>query len=112
MPAPEVGQPLPRADDASSAPEKWSDWILAEGGHLDQFRRVFGPVDKEMIWSALFREIRTTPIASIRPARGGGVNCQVDCLLSLNARSSNVRSIWHFSDANAAPKLATAFPTT
>jgi hypothetical protein len=65
-----------------------------------------------MIWAAIFSEIGIAPIASIRPARGGGVNCQVDLLLSLNDRAVRVRSIWHYADDNAAPKLATAFPTT
>ena len=112
MPRPEVGKPLPSAENAWSPPEKWTDWILAERGHLNDWGRVFGAVDSQMIWAALTSEIGTAPIASIRPARGGGVNCQVDLRLSLNARAAQVRSIRHFAYDGAAPKLTTAFPTT
>jgi hypothetical protein len=112
VPAPQVGKPLPRAEDAWSAREKWTDWILAGRGHLDDWRRVFGAVDRDMIWTALTGRIATAPIESIRPAVGGGVNCQVDLLLTFNNRSADVRSIWHYQDDNATPKLVTAFPTT
>jgi hypothetical protein len=112
VPAPEVGKPLPRAEAAWSAPEKWTDWILADRGHLHDLYRVFGAVDQDMIWTALTSRIPTAPVDSVRPAGGGGVNCQVDLLLTFNGRTANVRSIWHYADENAPPKLATVFPTT
>ncbi len=53
MAQPEIGQPLPRAPEAYSAPEKWETWILAEPGHGPDWRRVFGAVDRAAVWQAL-----------------------------------------------------------
>jgi hypothetical protein len=112
VPAPEVGRPLPRAEDAWSAPEKWTDWILAERGHLHDWRRVFGEVTSEMIWEALATGVPTARVVSTRPGRKAGLDCRVDLVLTLNQRTATVRSIWHYAHDDNAPKLVTAFPTT
>ncbi len=109
---PEIGCPLPRASDAYAAPEKWTSWILADDGHGPDWLRVFGHVDHETIWPALAEAVRSAPVDAIRPAFAGSLVCRVDVSLVFNERTARIRSIWHYADDNAAPRLVTAFPTT
>jgi hypothetical protein len=111
VPVPEIGKPLPRAEDAYSTPEKWELWILADDRHGPDWRAVFGEVDAETAWSALAQAVLAAPVVSVQRT-GAHVTYRVDVVLTLNRRTAIVRSAWHYSDENAAPRLVTAFPTT
>lgn len=112
MQRPTIGRPLPRAEHAYSSPEKWALWILAGEHHGPDWRRVFGLVDRETVWAALASSVVSAPVASVRAVIGGRVTCRVDLPLTINDRTATVRSIWHYADDDAAPRLVTAFPTT
>lgn len=109
---PQIDQPLPRARDAYSSAGKWDDWILHEEHHGPDWRSVFGEVDAEMIWPALTEAILVAPVISVRRVADGGVSCGVDVSVTLNDRTSTVRTAWHYADEEDAPRLVTAFPTT
>ena len=49
---PEIRHPLPRAPDAVSDRSKWTGWILAAGGHGEDWAAVFGVGldDADRIW--------------------------------------------------------------
>lgn len=112
MPAPTIGEPLPRAGDALVTPEKWTEWILADRGHGDEWARVFqvGPADSEEIWQAIVDAVLDAPVSAVRNV-AVGVTCEVHLQLTLKARSAVVRSAWHYADTEDAPRLVTAFPT-
>jgi len=40
----------------------------------------------------------------------GSVLCRVDMSLTFNNRTATVRTIWHYADEDAAPRLVTALP--
>lgn len=60
-----IGQPLPRAAEAHSAPEKLT-WILAEHGHGREWARVMRirSDDAERLWSAIAQAILDAPVSS------------------------------------------------
>ena len=111
VPSPAVGELLPRAAEAYSAPEKWDQWILAGRGHGWEWARVFrvGPADVEEIWRAITEAVLDAPISSVHRA-DTGVSCAVYAVLEIGARTAPVRSVWHYANAEAAPRLVTAFP--
>ena len=112
MPAPNVGQPLPRADEAYAAPEKWAEWILADRGHGGEWARVFlvHPSDSEQIWQAIANAVLDAPVSAVRKV-AVGVACEVRIELTIEERTATVRSAWHYADTDDAPRLVTAFPT-
>jgi len=112
MPAPTVGHPLPRADEAYGTPEKWAEWILAHRGHGQEWARVFGagPADAERIWQAIADAVLDAPVSAIRNV-ALGVTCEVRVELTIGERTATVRSAWHYADTEDAPRLVTAFPT-
>jgi hypothetical protein len=113
MPTPKIGNRLPRAAEAYTTPQKWSDWILAPHGHGREWARIFrvSPTDVEMIWQVLAEGILDATISSVREVKVG-VSCEVQVDLTINSRTARVRSAWHYVDPDAAPRLVTAFPTT
>jgi hypothetical protein len=110
--SPTVGEVLPRGTEAFGAPEKWDQWILAGRGHGWEWARVFrvGPADVEQIWRAIAEAVLGAPISSVREVSPHGFSCEVQIALEINARTAPVRSVWHYADAQAAPRLVTAFP--
>jgi hypothetical protein len=111
LPPPVVGGVLPRAAEAFGVPEKWDQWILAGRGHGWEWARVFrvGPADVEEIWRAIADAVLDAPISSVRKLTVG-VSCEVQIVVTINARTAAVRTVWHYADAQAAPRLVTAFP--
>jgi hypothetical protein len=89
MPAPTVGQPLPRADEAYAAPEKWAEWILADRGHGEEWARVFNvhPSDAERIWQAIASAVLDAPVSAVRHV-ALGVTCEVCVELTVNERTT------------------------
>jgi hypothetical protein len=65
--------------------------------------------DSERIWQAIADAILDAPVSSVRKV-DVGVSCEVRAVLTINARTATVRSAWHYIDAEAAPRLVTAFP--
>lgn len=110
--APIVGEPLPRAGDAYTAPEKLK-WILAEDGHGREWRRVLSIAsdDSERLWRAIVTGVLRAPVSAIRDLGPFGVGCEVRVLLTLNARSVSVITAWHYERAGDPPRLITAYPT-
>jgi hypothetical protein len=78
MPWPTIGEVLPRAEDAYSKPEKWSEWILAHEHHGPDWSALFGAVDFESIWPALADAILIAPALDVRDVGDGGVSCRVE----------------------------------
>jgi hypothetical protein len=109
---PAVGEVLPRAAEAYTAPEKWDQWILAERGHGWEWAKVFrvGATDAERIWSAIAEAVLDAPIASVRDGSPHGLNCQVRVMLTLDDRTAHVMTIWHYASKSHAPRLVTAYP--
>jgi hypothetical protein len=112
VPSPAVGETLPRSAEAYAAPEKWDQWILAGRGHGWEWARVFrvGPADVEEIWRAIAEAVLDAPISSVREVSPHGFTCKVQIVVTINARTAAVRTAWHYADAEAAPRLVTAFP--
>jgi hypothetical protein len=68
-----------------------------------------GPADVEQIWGVIAEAVLDAPISSVRRA-DTGVSCAVYVVLEINARTAAVRTVWHYADTGAAPRLVTAFP--
>jgi hypothetical protein len=112
MSVPTVGQPLPRAAEAYTTPEKWTDWILADRGHGREWARVFRvcPAHAEQIWHEIANGVLNAPVSSVREV-ALGMTCEVHMELTIRARTATVRSAWHYADTEDPPRLVTAFPT-
>jgi hypothetical protein len=109
---PEVGKPLPRSESAYAPPEKWTGWILAEEEHGPQWRTVFGDVDRDQVWEAMTAQLQSALITNIRTPGSFGLTAEVAIRLTLNERTATVLTAWHYDYEGAAPRLATAYPTT
>lgn len=113
MPFPAVGEPLPRASDASAPAEKWTGWILVARGHGPQWSRVFGigPDDGDQVWGAIARAAPEARVSSVRDREPHGVVCGAEMVLTLNGRTARVATAWHYRTTNDPPTLVTAYPT-
>jgi hypothetical protein len=84
MPFPTIGQPMPRAADAYATADKWRGWILAAGGHGEEWARVLewarvfhaGPQDSERIWAAIAAAVVHAPVSVVRDRATNGVVCR------------------------------------
>jgi hypothetical protein len=110
---PQVGDPLPRAAEAWYEPSKWDGWILATRGHGPEWARVLHVSldDVNLIWETIAAAVLTNPVAKIRDLGAYGLNCRVDIQLTIGPRSAPIRTVWHYADANSAPRLVSAYPT-
>jgi hypothetical protein len=104
---------MPRAADAYARVDKWQGWILAAVGHGEEWARVFhaGPQDSEPIWAAIAAAVVHAPARSSATERRTAVVCGVDFTLTINDRTASVATAWHYPDADAAPRLVTAYPS-
>jgi hypothetical protein len=112
MPFPVIAQPLPRAGDAYTTLDKWHGWILAKSGHAEEWQDVFrvGRPDIGRVWAAIAVAVQDGLVSSVRDRSPHGVVCGVDVVLTINDRTSQVATAWHYADAEAAPRLVTAYP--
>lgn len=110
---PQIGDPLPRADQAWFEPVKLDDWILGEDGHGKEWRRVFhvGLEDRERVWEAIASAVRNAPIATVRNRGFKGIVCSVKVELTIGERTAPVTVGWHYASEKAAPRLVTAYIT-
>ena len=104
---------MPRAADAYTTADKWQGWILAAAGHGAEWARVFqaGQQDSERIWTAIAGTVVHPPVAVLRDRAPHGVVCGVEVTLTINDRTASVATAWHYADADAAPRLVTAYPS-
>jgi hypothetical protein len=108
---PRIGDPLPRATDAWCAQDKLTDWILSEGGHGPEWNRIFRVTvdDLDLVWESITEGVLTAAITAIRQPNTG-IGCEVLFELKVNGRVAFVVTAWHYADANAMPRLVTAYP--
>ncbi|HEY2283876.1 MAG TPA: hypothetical protein VGH60_10045 [Solirubrobacteraceae bacterium] len=109
--APIIGEPLPRAAEAYTVPEKLA-WILAEG-HGREWARVLR-VDEDdawRFWSAITLAVLDAPIYKVTDRKPYGMVCGVKTILAVGKRTANARTFWHYKHAHDAPRLVTAYPT-
>jgi uncharacterized protein DUF6883 len=111
MSAPTVGQPLPRAEDAYVEDEKWNGYVIADVGHGREWRRVFGPIDSGDLWAIIATAVLTSDVTEIRDLGQFGVSCRVPINVTINEHTAPVRTVWHYENDRAAPRLVTAYPT-
>ena len=112
MALPEIGEPLPRAADAWVDDAKWTGWILAARGHGREWQRVVAGGAGDELWLVLAAGVRNAPVTELRDLGAFGVTCRVPLLLPFGANTIAVRTIWHYADGGAAPRLVTAYPAT
>jgi hypothetical protein len=110
---PQIRHPLPRAPDAVSDRSKWTGWILAAGGHGEDWAAVSGVGldDADRIWELLRLAVRRAPVTAIRDRGQYGLVCEVRLWLEVGDRAATVITAWHVAEENAPPRLVTAYPT-
>jgi hypothetical protein len=110
---PNLGEILPRAEEAWYDPVKLDEWVLAERGHGSEWERVFlvSREDRERVWEAIAAAAQGAQIKTVRDRGADGVVCGVEVEVTIGERTAPVTISWHYEDAEAAPRLATAYPT-
>jgi len=83
------------------------DWVLSEDGHGPEWERIFHVTaeDIDLVWSSIFQGVLTAPITAVRKKHTG-----VSCEVRINERIAFVITAWHYANANASPRLVTAYP--
>jgi hypothetical protein len=108
---PRVGEPLPRASEAYTVPEKLA-WLLSDDGHGPEWARVLhiGSEDTQRFWNAIAQAVIGVPIFTIRDRAPEGIVCGAEIELAIGKRSAKTRTFWHYKHAGDAPRLVTAYP--
>jgi hypothetical protein len=120
---PEVGQLLPRADEAFGVRYKLATYSLAPthrfgGPKAKGFEVILGiTMDSiDYLVDEIYDGILKMPISSVRPNPLEGFSCVVDLpLRGIGARRhriENLRRVWHLCQPDALPRLANAFLKT
>ncbi len=91
---------------------KWDGWILADRGHGLEWARVLRVQmeDVDVIWEAIAMRAPIDPVSGIRSLGIYGLNCEVDMWLTIGRRRAAVRTVWHYANSKASPRLASAYP--
>jgi hypothetical protein len=117
---PQVGELLPRADEAVGVRKKLKDYSLAiehkNGGPKARGFAVMLGITSESV-DYLEAEIRKgilhSPITEVTDEGGGSVHCVVEFLLrGLNdytERRVRLRTVWRFDNQSGCPRLINAF---
>jgi hypothetical protein len=92
---------------------KFDEWILAEEGHGEEWRRVFRVEleDRERLWEAIVEVVQSARIATVRDRGVKGIVCSVKVELGIGDRTAPVTIGWHYANEAAAPRLVTAYIT-
>ncbi len=117
---PEIGEPLPRAAEASGVRRKLATYSLDTahrrgGPKARRFERILGITirDIDYLEGAIQTGILVVAIGAVRDNPPWGVNCVVEVPVrgrgERSGRAINVRTAWELIDAEAAPRLVTAF---
>ena len=109
---PTIGDPLPRAAEARCERIKLEGWILAARGHGPEWARVLRVDldDADVVWEAIAMRVPIDPVSGVRSLGIYGLNCEVDMWLTIGRRRAAVRTIWHYANSTASPRLASAYP--
>jgi hypothetical protein len=88
-------------------------WVLNSDAHGPEWERVFHitPADHELVWAALAAAAAGAAIIEVRDREPNGIVCGAEAEVAIGARSAKVMMSWHYADPNAAPRLATAYPS-
>lgn len=110
--SPKLGARLPRAAEAWCESTKWEGWILARRGHGPEWAKVLhvGPDDVEAIWKAISTAVLLAPVSRVIDLGEYGISCRVDVQLTIRKRSAQIRTAWHYADAESPPRLVSAYP--
>lgn len=117
---PQVGELLPRAQEAFGVRYKLETYSLAishqsGGAKAKGFALILGiTIDNAAYLEAeILRGILASPIVAVRTRRPFGITCAVDCPVrgigALSARVAPVRTAWLFSDPASSPRLTSAY---
>ena len=103
---------MPRAAEAWCEPSKWDGWILAPHGHGPEWAKVLHVTleDVDAIWEAIAAAVLVGPVSRIIDLGKYGLNCRVDVQLRVCDRSARIRTAWHYSGSESAPRLVSAYP--
>jgi len=109
---PQVGEKLPRAAECWYDHVKLDEWVLGRG-HGAEWRKVFGDAatDRDRVWQAIALAALGATVIEVRDRASHGITCGTRELVVLDGRSSPVTVSWHYASPNAAPRLATAYPS-
>ena len=115
---PQIGELLPRAEDAYGVQEKLLNYSLKAGhprGKAEAFAQVLAVTaeDLDYVAEALLGAVRTTPVSGVRPAGAHGYHCevivQVRGLRDRADRVANVLTAWQIRWEGDPPRLITAY---
>lgn len=117
---PRVGEPLPRAREATGIRQKLLDYSLeirheTGGPKALGFERILGITRDHIdyVEQSIRIGILSAPIHSIRQNPPFGINCVVEFPIQgvgdKRMRTVNLRTTWIFVEANACPRMLTAF---
>ena len=115
---PQIGELLPRAEDAYGVHEKLVDYSLKAGhprGKAEGFARALAVTadDLEYVAEALLSGVRTTPVSGVRLAGVHGFHCEVIVevrgLRDRADRVANVLTAWQIRWDGDPPRLITAY---
>jgi len=118
---PKIGEPLPRAAQATGVREKLADYSLnpeSEDGSpkAHGFALILGiTIDHlDHLESEIRAGILTAAVKSLRENAIGRINCVVELPVrgvgEKSERTVNVRTVWELADEGSAPRLVSAFP--
>jgi hypothetical protein len=127
---PQIGEPLPRADEAFGIEDKLASYCLNPeheigGPKAERFERVLGigptdveylgigPTDVEYLAEALRTGILAAPVTAVRDNAPFGVLCEakipVGGLGERRDRIATVTTAWELRHAGDRPRLVTAY---
>jgi filamentous hemagglutinin len=117
---PRVRELLPRGDEAVGVRHKLTTYALnVDHPHGASKAKGFASIlqitleDLDYLEARIQEGLLYTPISTIRQNRPFGVNCVIDIpVRGIGAkieRVAAVRTIWELADANAAPRLVSAY---
>lgn len=117
---PKVGDPLSRGAEAVGVRRKLATYSLdlahrRGGPKARRFEQLLGITirDVDYLEGAILTGILVVPVGAVRDNPPWGVNCVVDVPVRGRGESSGraikVRTAWELIDADAAPRLVTAF---
>ena len=118
--SPTAGELLPRGAEAVGVRHKLATYVL-NSAHRDGgpkalgFERLLGITidDIDHLEAQIMRGILQTPTSAVRHNPPYGINCVVEVPVrgigSRCHRTANVRTVWEFAEADAAPRLVSAY---
>jgi hypothetical protein len=118
---PKIGDPLPRAAEATGVRRKLSAYCLdpsheSGGSKARGFELILGITidDLGYLEGAILTGAVTVEICAVRDNAPYGVNCAIGVPVrgrgGKEGRLAEVRTVWEVADGDAVPRLVSAFP--